>query len=599
MLGLQLGVLLIGCYAAVGEAIPGETWFLAGLLSLAINPQLLEPFYLRPGDVIGSALVSLGLYATESREVLPTLWNGFAIAVAFFGAMALLGLVLGAGRSKERGTGLARAARTISQNATARVIFSAVFFLALFEDFAINQRPAQELLATWAVVMVLGVVRWESAWSSMKGRPGPVTVEGMTGPSTLFVSGPNIPKPGETAVLRSQSGDTEATVITRIRRAQDVWGQLHVKDAAAGEALVAGSVLAIDKLKASSDYVGSVGNSSTEGQLRFVTNMPLEIAQVVAVESGEDVPPILYQISSAVIEEKKVKGGGQLITVVTAEQIGIYDPAARRLRKHRWVPPAGSPVRLATRIAGSASLSRRPGKLEIGHVIGTDLPVLIDLDEACTGHLAILGMTKMGKTTLALRLIDALANSRRVVVLDQTGEYVKKHGLPEYDRADDWAEPGASVKETPMGGSGPIDAKNFMDGVLEKASAEYAAGDVTGRTVLIEEAHQFIPEPSSLSYGDERTAAYDLGVLVMQVRKYGLSMVLVSQRTAVVAKSALTQCENIIAFRSIDKTGLEYIEEVAGLNVRRMLPSLRQGEAAVMGPAFSSESPVAVTVGRQ
>jgi len=135
-----------------------------------------------------------------------------------------------------------------------------------------------------------------------------------------------------------------------------------------------------------------------------------------------------------------------------------------------------------------------------------------------------------------------------------------------------------------------------MDHVVEKAAQEYAVGDPVARTVLIEEAHQFIPEPASLTFGPERDAAYQLGILVMQVRKYGISMVLVSQRTAVVAKSALTQCENIIAFRSIDKTGLEYMEEVAGPNVRRLLPSLRQGEAVVLGPAFSSEAPVAVTV---
>ena len=75
-------------------------------------------------------------------------------------------------------------------------------------------------------------------------------------------------------------------------------------------------------------------------------------------------------------------------------------------------------------------------------------------------------------------------------------------------------------------------------------------------------------------------------------------MILISQRTAVVAKSALSQCENVIAFRSVDQTGLDYLEQIAGSEVRRILPTLRQGEALVLGPAFSSESPVALTVAR-
>lgn len=598
VLALQLAVLLVGTSLAVGEAVPTETWFLAGLFSLAINPQLLEPFYSRPVDVVGSALVALTLYATASRESLSMLWTAFAVIVAFFGAMALMALVLGAGRSQETGTGLARAARTISQKASARIIFSAVFFLALFEDFAITDRPAQELLITWAIVMVLGVIPWQTVWSSMRGRPGPITVEGMTGPSTLFVTAPEISTPGETVTLRTRDTETAATVITRIRRQNDVWAQLYVADPALSETLVTGSVLSVDILGEASDFLGSVGRSSTDTQLKFVCNRPLEIAQVVAVDRREGHSPILYQVSSAAVDEKTVKGGGQLITLVTAEQIGTFDYGGLRLKRHRWVPPPGAAIRMASDVTDKPSVVDDPNKLRIGDVIGTDLPVFLDLEEASTGHLTVLGMTKMGKTTLALRLIRALSGTRRVVVLDQTGEYRGKHGLDLYDRADDWEEPGASVKETGKGDSGPIDASTFMDHVVEKAAEEYAVGDPVARTVLIEEAHQFIPEPASLTFGPEREAAYQLGVLVMQVRKYGISMVLVSQRTAVVAKSALTQCENIIAFRSIDKTGLEYMEEVAGPNVRRLLPSLRQGEAVVLGPAFSSEAPVAVTVAR-
>jgi hypothetical protein len=82
----------------------------------------------------------------------------------------------------------------------------------------------------------------------------------------------------------------------------------------------------------------------------------------------------------------------------------------------------------------------------------------------------------------------------------------------------------------------------------------------------------------------------------MQVRKYGITLALVSQRTAVVAKSALSQCENVIAFKSVDQTGLDYLEAVLGSQARDLLPNLQQGEALVCGPAMSSDYPVAITV---
>jgi DNA helicase HerA-like ATPase len=82
----------------------------------------------------------------------------------------------------------------------------------------------------------------------------------------------------------------------------------------------------------------------------------------------------------------------------------------------------------------------------------------------------------------------------------------------------------------------------------------------------------------------------------MQVRKYGITLAMISQRTAVVAKTALSQCENVIAFKSVDQTGLDYLEAVLGPQARDILPNLQQGEALVCGPAVSSDYPVAVTL---
>jgi DNA helicase HerA-like ATPase len=81
---------------------------------------------------------------------------------------------------------------------------------------------------------------------------------------------------------------------------------------------------------------------------------------------------------------------------------------------------------------------------------------------------------------------------------------------------------------------------------------------------------------------------------MMQVRKYGICIIFISQRTAVVAKSALAQCENIIAFKSVDQTGLDYLESFLGSEFKNLLPSLNHGEAVVFGPAISSNTGVAI-----
>ncbi len=125
--------------------------------------------------------------------------------------------------------------------------------------------------------------------------------------------------------------------------------------------------------------------------------------------------------------------------------------------------------------------------------------------------------------------------------------------------------------------------------------AEYATGTTQRRVLILEEAHQFVPEPALLGFGAPgREESIEFGLRMMQVRKYGISIVLISQRTAVVAKSALSQCENIVAFKSVDQTGLEYLEAIGGVGTRAFLPRLRQGEALVMGTAISAQTSVAL-----
>jgi hypothetical protein len=221
----------------------------------------------------------------------------------------------------------------------------------------------------------------------------------------------------------------------------------------------------------------------------------------------------------------------------------------------------------------------------------------LDIPLLCEGHLAILGMTRMGKTTLAHRLATMLSTSTRVTVLDLTGEYVSKRGYTIYTPADDNNATGVSVLEIPRSKIAADEAYKYLERLVGIAEAEYRAGTPHQRIVLIDEAHQFIPEPAGLGFNAPgRDNAYKFGMLMMQVRKYGICIVLISQRTAVVAKSALSQCENIIAFKNVDQTGLDYLEQVLGEIARPILPLLKQGEALVSGPAISSDTTVGVTI---
>jgi DNA helicase HerA-like ATPase len=584
-------VLALGAYLAVGEVIPREVWFASGLLAVVVNPVLLEPFYPRPYDVVANCILAALLIAWSDRAAVEPGWIALLIFIAGAAVLAVLALLFGASRRDP--PGFARSSRTLSSYATSKVIYSSVFWLSLMETFPVTSTDFWILGVTWSIVIVLGSINWQQVWTSVVRAPQPARIEGLAGPGTLLVSAGDLPVPGRVVRLETAQTKTEGVVVTRIRRLRDTWGQVHVSDPTQAEALLnSGSVTLVEADSPERAIVGSVGAGSSERRLVFTSASPLEVGEVVAVRM--ETTHVLYQLESASVEEMKVRGGSHLVVSAAANQVGRFDPVARRLRQHRWTPEPGAAV-LAT-VPPAETQAPVPASLHrLGSVIGTDIPVYLDLETACEGHIVILGMTKMGKTTLALRLARALAGTRGVVILDQTGEYSSKRHVPTHV-VGQWS-PGFSVHEPPHGAVGPDFALEFVGQTADLAAAEYQAGVPTPRSIMLEEAHQFIPEPAGLAFQTPgRDSAYQLGVDIMQLRKYGISMTLVSQRTAVVAKSALSQCETMIAFRSVDQTGLDYLEQIAGGGVRNILPALRQGEALVLGTAVSSDRPVAITV---
>jgi hypothetical protein len=604
VLGIQLVLLMSVTFALTGQPVVESPWFLAGLLAIVINPSLLEPYYPRPVDVIGNCLVFLFIYFTVAKDIAATAWHFFAIVLPIFAICALFALIFGRKQSNQPLARTARAARMISQIASARVIYSAVFILSAVEYSRTFNKQLWVLTITWVVILVAGVINWQGIWLAGSGKIATATAEGMVGPSTILVSAPVLPPPGTWMELSGHGFKTQGVIINRVRRPDDIWGQIHVIDQDSCEAVLSGQVLNLRKLpkEAAAFLVGSVDAGSTERTLRFTATVPLEVGQVVVVKNLEPPQEVIYQLSGAQVERLEVRGGAHLIVRASANQLGVFDSTTGRFKRHRWVPTPGAPVWSGTGLDPAVTYQPKANDLLLGHIIGTNIPIYLDCTAACDGHLAILGMTKMGKSTLAERLARKLADVNRVTILDQTGEYVNKKGFPSCGKDVawkdvDWNTAGIAVYE-PQPGEVPSErALDFLKFLVEKASQEYKSGIPISRTLIIDEAHQFIPEPAGLGFGvPGRESSIAIGLLMMQIRKYGLSIILISQRTAVVAKSALSQCENLIAFRSVDQTGLDYLEAIAGGEVRNLLPQLNQGEALVFGPALSTDTPVGIHV---
>src|ERR1700738_1275885 len=242
---IQLAVLGLLSYVVTGRVCVGETLYVAGLLAIVINPQLLEPHYPRPVFVIANGLIALCLALNEKKASTTFGWAILTYFVVIAMVLAVIALVFGAGRRSGKYIGVANSARMLCQLASARVLYSAVFILAAIEFRPLLNSDFWELIIGWLVILVLGTVNWQAVWATARGREEICMVQGMIGPCGLLVSATGLPEPGSTVSLRSGGLNALGVVIARIRRVSDTWGQIHIADRLHCESILAGETLGI------------------------------------------------------------------------------------------------------------------------------------------------------------------------------------------------------------------------------------------------------------------------------------------------------------------------------------------------------------------
>jgi hypothetical protein len=100
---------------------------------------------------------------------------------------------------------------------------------------------------------------------------------------------------------------------------------------------------------------------------------------------------------------------------------------------------------------------------------------------------------------------------------------------------------------------------------------------------VIEEAHNFIP---SVSEGRFVSSLPILKQIATEGRKYGMGLILISQRPSRVDSTILSQCNSFIILKIINPSDQRYIRDVVesiGEEDARMLPDLATGEALITG----------------
>ncbi len=395
------------------------------------------------------------------------------------------------------------------------------------------------------------------------------------------------------------------------------------------------------------ELVGFVVEESNIAAIRF------EVAGECRLEEGTVVfvcdrnQTIYYQILDAATKEEVFAQNPRGTHIVRASQLGTREGDG--FRKYGWVPPMNGPVFLQTSSPVPTSSESPPAdEFSLGGVPGTQMEVKASLRDMADYHAAILGVTGTGKTELVFDLIEAhVTVGRKVFCVDCTGEYEPRlksrfeelsltllgfdddaldkldelvnatehgtFGAPAEKKAlHDWvAENRAQVDQkvadfmtsdaAKVGIFDLPDIANtratlratemYISAIFAWAKRNRKARDLV---VVLEEAHTVIPEWNLYRYDKADTDAVvgRMSQIALQGRKYGVGLLLVSQRTALVSKTLLAQCNTCICFAMYDKTGLDYLASVFASEHVRAIPNLRFLQGIAFGKAIKSDRPV-------
>ena len=105
--------------------------------------------------------------------------------------------------------------------------------------------------------------------------------------------------------------------------------------------------------------------------------------------------------------------------------------------------------------------------------------------------------------------------------------------------------------------------------------------------IVLEEAHNYIPQNDAAKY---QSVKKSIERIAKEGRKYGLSLMIVSQRPSEISETIFSQCSNFVAMRLTNPSDQQYVKRLLPDNVSAItdtLPVLEQQEAIIIGDSIA------------
>lgn len=445
---------------AFGQWLPLTTpkglWFYSGAAALILGSLLVTPFFTSPANAISylvAALIAVFAFGAPSGALPDTLPRQCVLAFCFV-MLGVCGLNILFKDSKNRLLqNSAEVGRILADNiGSPRFVYAVVIVYALWEYhrwsatellfvslsgfvIAANQPletfgcVVQRICGVWRPCTAPAVVGCMVAHQT----PGLLLIrqdgtEAVKLGSCLLVADKHAPL--KIGVVLGYFGRDEGLLLRALEI--DVPGKHLSGLIELAKCIPEGCVSILDEteirafqddvylLKNLESFIGIVAPDTATERLYFEVIQEKDIEQGRLVETFVGDRRVLYQVldgltKEEIIQQKNTYGFAR----GEAAQIGVWDEERRKFNHANWIPDLNAPVFLK-------SVEKRKDNIKaVGYFPSTSYDVEIkSIDELVTHNTAILGILGVGKSMLAIELVERMiAHGIKVICLDLTSQY--------------------------------------------------------------------------------------------------------------------------------------------------------------------------------
>ncbi len=637
------------------EKFPTQDWLIFAVFPFLLVDLIVQPYFTSPRDALSNSgiatLVVLPLmFGTGSAPI--DLHFSWWVALTFF--LVVFGMtvrVISHSQLEQGSFAIELCGYFSSRLGSPKVLFSVLLLLVVF-TFHLGTGKEFWLVLAWITVafaqpvefIVVSRNRIREMRTGIAKRPGVIgEVVSRHHPRlvTVRISDDEHPKVNSIVIFPlSPSFVQVGVVLDNYRLAEELWSRIMLLEkclptsAASGVNGSAGAVLrceggALEKIsrfactERVSEIVGVVIENSDANTVYIELYRDEDIfvdGQLVRIKVGEQ--NVLYQVVNGVTRSEDLHQQNRHgFTQITARKLGKWD--SDKFVQVPWVP------KIYEAVYKVCTENVEKNENYIGQIPGTNYGAAVSCEDLVTHNTAILGVLGSGKTSLAIELIQRMAKEKiSVLVIDITGEYEKIfqeanisfQQIPTTvsDDAEEHSQEQFSnlikkdLERHLNGNSGnicvfnpnrhnvkPEKGKIFSPAKATRVIADhiinYVSKNLTKEAkicLVLEEAHSLVPERGFIAVEGDSTEANHTARAIMQGRKHGFGCMIVTQRTAHVSKSILSQCNTVFALQVFDETGKSFLESYTGKFFSERLSSLLTRHCIVYGRGVLTDFPI-------